>query len=191
MRPRLLNLNGARGRMRPRRESSGRQRKSWRPVQPHRAATRVMALGHRRDQRHAILIGGGAVSRRRQPGERQNPAAVMSATGTVLVRIFVVGIVVVVVRDEQSTVGFGQRMDNRHFAVERERERRRENGESIRRDKDACRPGSHLFAQSQHLSDRLIRQSQARIKCEGCIGKVLLIRRMRMPVTSTPQVDIA
>jgi hypothetical protein len=101
----------------------------------------------------------------------------MEATRTLLFRIFVISIVVVDMRDEQSTMNFVQGMDNRSFAVEREGERRCEHDNSVYGDKHAHRPGSHVFPQGQHLSARLIgfnNRGQTRIGSDGCIGKVLL-----------------
>ena len=78
----------------------------------------------------------------------------MSATGEVLVRVLVVSISIVVVEVWylQPTVGFGQRMNNRHLTYERERKRRAKDAEGVYRDKDACRPGSQVFGpHSQHF----------------------------------------
>jgi len=103
----------------------------------------------------------------------------MGPTGEMLVRTFVVGIVVVIVRYQQSAMSFGQRMDNGHVTVEREGERGQENGKHIRRHNNARRPGSHLFPQGQHSSARLIgfgNPGWTIIGSDGCMGKVLLRR---------------
>jgi len=100
----------------------------------------------------------------------------MNRSGDMLVCVFVVGIVVVVVRYQQSAMGFGERMDNGHVAVEREGERRQENGKRIRRHNNARRPDSHQFPQGQHSSARLIgfgNRGWTIIGSDGCMGKVL------------------
>ena len=102
----------------------------------------------------------------------------MSATRKALARILVVGIVVVEVRYLQTTMRFDQGMDNGHLTDERERKRRREHAEGVRRDKDACRPGSHVFGpQCQHSSERLFRfynRGELRLRLDRNLWKAII-----------------
>ena len=81
-------------------EGSDQWQMSWRPIQPRRAASRMIVLRHRRDQRHANLLGNRDVSRRWQSGEREHPTAVMTAAGSALAGILVVTMIVVEVRHQ-------------------------------------------------------------------------------------------
>jgi len=175
IRPCLLNPNETHGRTRPWRESSDQGRKPWRSIQPHRAATGAMVLRAWRNQHRADRRGHGNFRRREQRHQRQSPAAMMDLAGRWVIGFFMIGIVMVEMRDKQSTMGLGQGVDDRHVMVERKRKRRQQHGKRIGR-KYRHRPGPVISPQRQHRESRFafVGKSPAMIGPKGGLGKVAL-----------------